>query len=87
MPRLPVLDRTGALALLVDLETLAELVSIGTLFVFFCVCAGLIWRRYCGSGTTNDSTQHAPAVAKRLGVIIAASFGACQLMPFLHAPV
>lgn len=29
-----------------DLEVLAELVSIGTLFVFSMVSAGVIWRRY-----------------------------------------
>ena len=37
---------TGALALLVDIETLAQLVSIGTLFVFGSVCAGLLARRH-----------------------------------------
>ncbi len=36
----------GVLALLVDLEVLAELVSIGTLFVFCMVAAGVLWRRY-----------------------------------------
>eukprot|EP00884_Botryococcus_braunii_P001078 jgi/Botrbrau1/10971/Bobra.0383s0025.1 len=37
---------SGLLALLVDLEVLAELVSIGTLFVFSMLSAGVLWRRY-----------------------------------------
>ena len=41
---------TGLLALLVNIESLAELVSIGTLFVFFCVCAGCLRRRYYEPG-------------------------------------
>ena len=63
------------LALLVDLETLAELVSVGTLFVFFCVSAGLIWRRYCRDGDSSDP-ERSQQVAIRLGTIVACSFGA-----------
>lgn len=40
----------GLLALMVNIESLAELVSIGTLFVFFCVCAGCLRRRYYEQG-------------------------------------
>ena len=40
----------GLLALMVDIESLAQLVSIGTLFVFFCVCAGCLRRRYYEAG-------------------------------------
>lgn len=36
----------GLLSFLFDIEILAELVSIGTLFVFACVCAAVLWRRY-----------------------------------------
>ena len=34
----------GVLALLLDIEVLADLVSIGTLFVFFAVCAAVVFR-------------------------------------------
>ncbi|CAG9462064.1 unnamed protein product [Pedinophyceae sp. YPF-701] len=37
---------SGLLALCVDIEVLAELVSVGTLFVFFCVSGGVLMRRY-----------------------------------------
>ncbi|GAX78790.1 hypothetical protein CEUSTIGMA_g6227.t1 [Chlamydomonas eustigma] len=36
----------GLLALLFDIDVLAELVSIGTLVVFAMVCSGIIFRRY-----------------------------------------
>jgi len=36
----------GLLSFLFDIEILAELVSIGTLFVFACVCGAVLWRRY-----------------------------------------
>jgi len=41
------------LALLVDLESLAQLVSIGTLAVFFCVCLGCLRRRYYEPGKNS----------------------------------
>ncbi|EIE21064.1 amino acid transporter [Coccomyxa subellipsoidea C-169] len=63
---------SGLLAVLVDLEVLAELVSIGTLFAFFAVSAGLIWRRYTGSG---QSPENAPETGKRLGAVVALSLG------------
>ena len=40
----------GLLALLFDIEVLAELVSIGTLVVFAMVCSGVLFRRYWGRG-------------------------------------
>ncbi len=43
----------GLLALLVDLESLAQLVSIGTLAVFFCVCLGCLRRRYYEPGKNS----------------------------------
>ncbi len=49
---------TAALALLVDIETLAQLVSIGTLAIFAGVCAGLLVRRHTpprsGGGGADD---------------------------------
>lgn len=43
----------GTLALLVDISTLAQLVSIGTLFVFFMVDFGVLVRRFCKPDTTG----------------------------------
>lgn len=37
---------SGVCALLVDLEVLADLVSVGILVCFLLVCAAAIWRRY-----------------------------------------
>ncbi|BDA45110.1 Cationic amino acid transporter 1 [Coccomyxa sp. Obi] len=61
----------GLLAFLVDLEVLAELVSIGTLFAFFAVSAGLIWRRCMGD--SHAVPDQAPDVARRLGAVVALS--------------
>ena len=41
-----VLNSAGLPALLVDLESLAELVSIGTLIVFYMVSAAVLWQRH-----------------------------------------
>jgi APA family basic amino acid/polyamine antiporter len=46
---------TAALALTVDIETLAQLVSIGTLVIFAGVCAGLLVRRH-----TPETAIHEP---------------------------
>ncbi|KAJ3703596.1 hypothetical protein LUZ61_007301 [Rhynchospora tenuis] len=46
---------TAALALFTDLEVLLNLVSIGTLFVFYMVANALIYRRYYAPGTTSSS--------------------------------
>ncbi|KAJ0973384.1 hypothetical protein J5N97_021343 [Dioscorea zingiberensis] len=44
---------TAAIALLTDLNVLLNLVSIGTLFVFYMVANAVIYRRYVVVGTTN----------------------------------
>ena len=71
---------TAALALLVDIDILAELVSIGTLAIFGSVCAGLLARRY----TPEDGTGRSPALTR-----VALLVGACVLFSaayaFVHA--
>ncbi|XP_061363958.1 cationic amino acid transporter 7, chloroplastic-like isoform X1 [Gastrolobium bilobum] len=44
---------TAAIALFTDLNVLLDLVSIGTLFVFYMVANAVIYRRYVAMGTTN----------------------------------
>lgn len=44
---------TAAIALFTDLNVLLNLVSIGTLFVFYMVANAVIYRRYVATGTTN----------------------------------
>lgn len=44
---------TAAIALFTDLTVLLNLVSIGTLFVFYMVANAVIYRRYVNIGTTN----------------------------------
>lgn len=44
---------TAAIALFTDLNVLLNLVSIGTLFVFYMVANAVIYRRYVVLGTTN----------------------------------
>ncbi|XP_051119919.1 cationic amino acid transporter 7, chloroplastic [Andrographis paniculata] len=44
---------TAAIALFTDLNILLNLVSIGTLFVFYMVANAVIYRRYVAVGTTN----------------------------------
>ncbi|PIN26633.1 Amino acid transporter [Handroanthus impetiginosus] len=44
---------TAAIALFTDLNILLNLVSIGTLFVFYMVANAVIYRRYVTRGTTN----------------------------------
>ncbi|KAL8538927.1 hypothetical protein ACS0TY_000791 [Phlomoides rotata] len=44
---------TAAIALFTDLNILLDLVSIGTLFVFYMVANAVIYRRYVTIGTTN----------------------------------
>lgn len=67
----------GLLALFVNLESLAELVSVGTLFVFFCVCAGCLRRRYYEHGRSAPG----PLIT-RLAVMTLLNIGASQ--PPLH---
>lgn len=58
----------GALALAVDLEALAELVSLGTLVTFCSTAGAVLWRRYCDGSPTSTR-----ATAQRLGCIVACS--------------
>lgn len=44
---------TAAIAIFTDLSILLNLVSIGTLFVFYMVANAVIYRRYVSVGTTN----------------------------------
>lgn len=44
---------TAAIALFTDLEILLNLVSIGTLFVFYMVANAVVYRRYVSIGTSN----------------------------------
>ncbi|KAA8534579.1 hypothetical protein F0562_032162 [Nyssa sinensis] len=44
---------TSAIALFTDLNVLLNLVSIGTLFVFYMVANAVIYKRYVSVGTTN----------------------------------
>ena len=61
----------GALALLVDINALAQLVSIGTLFVFYMVDAGVLVRRYYEPGSGNWR-----ALAARFAAMLAFNLGA-----------
>ena len=70
----------GALALLVDIGVLAELVSIGTLYVFFLVCCGVLFRRYHLRGDRNGAL-----VGGCLAALTAASVGASAALT-LGAP-
>ncbi|CAA7397006.1 unnamed protein product [Spirodela intermedia] len=44
---------TGAIALITDLNVLLNLVTIGTLFVFYMVANAVVYRRYVVAGTTS----------------------------------
>ena len=61
---------TGTLAALVDIEILAQLVSIGTLTIFGAVCAGLLARRH----TPEDGTGRGPAT-RRVAALVASCVG------------
>ena len=69
----PLACRKGVLALAVDLASLAELVSVGTLITFYCTAAAVLWRRHCDG--TRDGRRR---TAQRLGATAASSFGALQ---------
>mmetsp|Transcript_15504 Transcript_15504/g.46826 ORF Transcript_15504/g.46826 Transcript_15504/m.46826 type:complete len:678 (+) Transcript_15504:234-2267(+) len=71
----------GVLALLVDINALAQLVSIGTLFVFYMVDLGILVRRYYtpGSGDWKPLTTRCAAMLLfNLGFTVAFR---------LHAPI
>ena len=78
---------TGVLALVVDIETLAELVSIGTLAVFGSVCASLlVWRHSPAPGEEEEEDEGVDgggvsarsAATRRAGALVAScvAFGA-----------
>ena len=71
----------GLLALLVDIGVLAELVSIGTLYVFFLVCCGVLFRRYHVRGDRRSGAL----VGAGLAGVTAASVGASAALT-LGAP-
>ncbi|RCV37106.1 hypothetical protein SETIT_8G036600v2 [Setaria italica] len=55
---------TAALALFTELDVLLNLVSIGTLFVFYMVANAVVYRRYVGDSDNSDSSRRAwPALA------------------------
>ncbi|GLC37891.1 hypothetical protein PLESTM_000660300 [Pleodorina starrii] len=61
----------GFLALFIDIELLAELVSIGTLVVFCSVCSGVLFRRY----HVHGSGEPLRPLGLRLGGVVLASVG------------
>ena len=61
---------TGLLALLLNIDVLAELVSIGTLYVFMSVCCGVLFRRYHPPGSPRGAN-----ILGRIGAVAAAAAG------------
>ena len=60
---------TSFLALLVDLDILADLVSIGTLFVFLMVSLACLWKRY----QTRDQPVRMSLTAKTASLLISSA--------------
>lgn len=58
---------SSVLAFFVDIDVLATLVSIGTLFVFALVCAAVLMRRY---STISDSTSRQRTLVRILAVVV-----------------
>ena len=58
----------GLLALLLNVELLATLVSIGTLVTFFLVCCGVLFRRYHVSWLNGTKEPLAPMIWRFLGL-------------------
>ena len=56
---------------MMDLEALAQLVSLGTLVSFYCTAAALLWRRHCDGTPASRRTT-----AVRLSCSIA--FSLCK---------
>ena len=54
-----------------DLEALAQLVSLGTLVSFYCTAAALLWRRHCDGTPASRRTT-----AVRLSCSVA--FSLCE---------
>lgn len=59
---------------MLDINLLAELVSIGTLYVFAMVCCGVLYRRYHQPGSPNQA-----AILGRILAIVASSAGGASL--------
>lgn len=57
---------TAAIALITDLNVLLNLVTIGTLFVFYMVANAVVYRRYVAAGTTSPWPTAALLVALTL---------------------
>lgn len=70
---------SGLLALFLDIGTLSELVSIGTLYVFYAVCAAVIYRRYADDKTSKQR------VLKGLGLLSMTAILSSMTFHF-HAP-
>lgn len=62
---------TALPTLLLNLDILADMVSVGTLFVLCLVCSGVLWRRHY----TTERPENKKWVAVLLTVISASSFG------------
>lgn len=63
---------TAAIALFTDLDILLDLVSIGTLFVFYMVANAVVYRRYVAAGTGSDANRSWPTAAFLLSFSLAA---------------
>ncbi|KAH7431399.1 hypothetical protein KP509_08G046600 [Ceratopteris richardii] len=76
---------TGMCALIVDTSVLLDLISIGTLFVFYMVSNALIFKRYVRRGVTNAAPTTAFLVAVTILSVAFLGFwrtGSCR---FCHA--
>ncbi|EFN50706.1 hypothetical protein CHLNCDRAFT_7483, partial [Chlorella variabilis] len=59
----------AALAFVLDIGVLAELVSIGTLYVFFTVCAGVLYMRF---HQRDSGSSPVPVLAALAGLVVTA---------------
>ena len=65
----------GLLALLLDLEILADLVSVGSLVCFLLVNAACVWRRYACQSTPEHSAGSLFGAADRLDHFVPSGSG------------
>lgn len=67
----------GLLGLVLDIHLLAELVSIGTLYVFYVVCAGVVYRRYKTTAASREDKEEGEwkRIGGRLAAITLSSMG------------
>jgi APA family basic amino acid/polyamine antiporter len=73
---------TGAVALLVDIGTLAELVSVGTLYVFWAVCCGVAFRRLHQPGRGPGARPPLAALAALSAAALAAGLAFAHGAPW-----